>query len=472
MRKTGRGSGGKKESAPHVTGETMDKVVAYISGSAKWRLPADVAGKAKQHIMDTMAAMVSGSTLRPGRLAAEFIRTRLGAGEAQVVGTEMIASAIDAAMVNGMMAHSDETDDSHEKSLTHPGCSVVPAALAISEWADAGGRTFLNGVVVGYDICCRITQALGIEQLFYENSRSTHSIGGTFGAAAAGASILGLSEDKVRAALSYAAQQASGITSWQRDAEHVEKTFDFAGMPARNGVTAALFAHAGLTGVSDIFSGPHNFLDAFSPEPDPQQLVDGLGSRYEITETNIKRFSVGSPIQAPLDALLLIREKYRLRPEDVTRVVVRFPQDVGGGASIVDAREMPDVNLQYILAVALLDGTVTFEAAHSYKRMVDPSVVGLGKLVSIEIDPALDTQTTARQAAVYVTTAKGEVLKEHVLNVRGTAANPMTDDEVEKKCRDLFEPVLGRERTGALTEMIWNLEKVKSMRDFRRLLRA
>ena len=84
-----------------------------------------------------------------------------------------------------------------------------------------------------YDICCRITRALGIEQLFYENSRSTHAIGGTFGAAAAGASILGLSEDKARAALSYAAQQASGITSWQRDAEHVEKTFDFAGMPAR-----------------------------------------------------------------------------------------------------------------------------------------------------------------------------------------------------------------------------------------------
>ena len=71
MRKAGRGSGGKKERALHVTGETMDKVVAYISGSTKWRLPADVAGKAKQHIMDTMAAMVSGSTLRPGRLAAK-----------------------------------------------------------------------------------------------------------------------------------------------------------------------------------------------------------------------------------------------------------------------------------------------------------------------------------------------------------------------------------------------------------------
>ena len=107
-------------------------------------------------------------------------------------------------------------------------------------------------------------------------------------------------------------------------------------------MTAALFRARGADRRLGHFQRPSQLLERILARARPSaRLVDGLGSRYEIAETNIKRFSVGSPIQAPLDALLLIREKYRLRPEDVTRVVVRFPQDVGGGASIVDAGRCP-----------------------------------------------------------------------------------------------------------------------------------
>jgi 2-methylcitrate dehydratase PrpD len=201
-------------------------------------------------------------------------------------------------------------------------------------------------------------------------------------------------------------------------------------------------------------------------------LFEGLGTVYEITRTNIKRFSVGSPIQAPLDALLLIRERHHLKPEDVARIVVHMPFGAGGQTAVVDNREMPDVNMQYIIAVALLDGTLTFDAAHSYKRMSDPAVVQLRKLVSIEPDSTIDTSKTDRQAIVYVTTKKGEVLREHVINVRGTAENPMTDEEVEKKCVELFQPVLGAERSRRLAGTIWNLEKVKNMVELRPLFRA
>ncbi|OPY72395.1 MAG: MmgE/PrpD family protein [Syntrophorhabdus sp. PtaU1.Bin058] len=454
-----------------LTGETMEKVSSYIAGSQKTDLPENVVKKAKHHIMDTLAAVVSGSALRPGQFAAEFVKTQGGVEEALVAGTKTITSAINAALANGMMAHSDETDDSHEKSLTHPGAAVVPAAMAISDRAGADGRTFLKGVVAGYDIGCRITQALGVDQLD-THSHSTHALGEVFGAATAAASILQLSQGKAKIVLSYTGQQASGVTYWQRDPEHIEKAFVFGGMPARNGVTSALFVQAGFTGVSDIFSGQNNFLTAFSPDPDPKQLFDGLGNRYEVVQTNIKRFSVGSPIQAPLDAVLLLREKYHLKPQDVARIVVHVPPGARAGGRVVDSREMPDVNIQYILAVALLDGTLTFEAAHSYKRMSDPAVVPLRKLVSVVLDPTLDTSITTRQAAVYLTTTKGETLKEHVLHVRGTTANPMTDAEVEKKCRDLFEPVLGRERTSKVVEMIWNIEKVRNMREFWPLLRS
>lgn len=138
--------------------------------------------------------MVTGSKFRAGQLAIKFAQNQGGVEEAQVVGTNFLTSAINATIANGIMAHADETDDSHEPSNTHPGCAIVPAALSISEKEGVDGMGFLKGVVVGYDIGCRINQALGTTILRNSN-HSTHVIGGSFGAAAAAAGILRLKED-------------------------------------------------------------------------------------------------------------------------------------------------------------------------------------------------------------------------------------------------------------------------------------
>src|SRR6185436_2621942 len=130
--------------------------------------------------------------------------------------------------------------------------------------------------------------------------RSTHGIAGTFVATAAAGCAAGLNQQQMRWLLSYAAQQASGLASWQRDTEHVEKAFDFGGMPARNGVTSALLVQAGGTAVDDVLSGADNFLQAFAPMNDSAMLIDKLGERYEILRTNVKKWTVGAPIQAPL----------------------------------------------------------------------------------------------------------------------------------------------------------------------------
>jgi 2-methylcitrate dehydratase PrpD len=447
------------------------EVSSYISKGSEANLPPEVIKEAKHHILDTLAAMVSGSRFKPGELAKKFARSQTGAREAQVIGSEVVTSAIIAALANGMMAHADETDDSHEKSLTHPGCAIVPAALSVSEKEGVSGMDFLRGVVVGYDIGCRITQALGVHEVDSRH-RCTHSIGGTFGAAAASAAIMRLDQEKVSYVLSYAAQQASGLKYYTRDAEHVEKAFVFGGMPARSGVTAAVFIQAGFTGISDPFSGESNFLEAFSLSPRPERLSEGLGSHYEITVTNIKKFAVGSPIQAPLDALLLLMGKYGFTSQDVESIVVRLPGGSGGGRRVVNDRDMPDINLQHILAVALLDGDLSFEAAHSYGRMKDPAVLEIKKRIRSIEDPGIDTSKTARQSIVEVTTKKGETFKEHVIGVRGTAQNPMTREEIEKKCHELLKPVLGEDRAQKLIGRSWNLEQVKDVRELRSLLSA
>src|SRR5499427_4982554 len=111
----------------------MERVSTYIASALRKPLPAAVAEKTKHHVLDTLAAMVSGSRLRPGKAAVSFARAEGGAREACVAGSRVLTSATTAALANGMLAHADETDDSHSRSQTHPGCGVVAAALAMAE---------------------------------------------------------------------------------------------------------------------------------------------------------------------------------------------------------------------------------------------------------------------------------------------------------------------------------------------------
>ncbi len=447
-------------------GEIIEALSSYIAASGEAELPDAVIKKAKHHILDTLGAIICGSNLKPGRLAKAFAGQQGGAPEAQVAGSSVVTTAINAAFAMAIMAHSDETDDSHERAGMHPGCAIVPAALAVADREGADGLRFLKGVVAGYDVGCRVTQALGVENV-RKRALSLHGIGSNFGAAAAAASVLGLAKDRVRYVWDYTAQQDSGKYYWVRDTDHVEKAFVFAGMGARNGVTSAILVQSGFTGVADAFSGEHNYFESFAPAADPALLVEDLGCRYEILLTDIKKFSVGAPIQAPLDALLILREKHGLTAANVRSITARVPDD---RVLIVRDRNMPDVDLRHVLAVALLDGGMTFEASHSYERMKDPAVLAVRDRITLLGDPALRTAKIKRGGIVEITTTDGAQLREHVELVRGRPGNPMSDEEMEKKCADLMTPVLGEERTKSLIDRIANLEKVKNIRDLRPLI--
>jgi len=447
----------------------MDRLAQYIVDAGSTPLPEVVSEKAKHHVLDTLAAMVSGSRLKAGVLATRFARTQGGTPEAQVIGADFLSTAINAATVNGFMAHADETDDSHAPSLTHPGCAIMPAALAMAERENASGEAFLRAVVLGYDVSSRIGRVMGIgDARVY--GHSTHAIGPLFGATVASASLARLNLRQVRHALAYAGQQASGITSWTRDEEHVEKAFVFAGMGARNGVTAAMFARHGFTGEDDIFSGDYNFLEVFCPGRDQlSKWIDNLGTHYDVMLTNIKKFSVGSPIQAAADAMTWLVRENTLTPDQVKGVDVHLPPQ---GSQVVNNRTMPDVNCQYIISVILLDGKLTFRATQSYERMSDPRVREVQTRVSLIGDPRFADQERKRPGLVRIHLTDGRAVEKLVPAVRGTADDPMTRSEVEVKCQDLLLDVLGKDRSNSLVQTIWGIEKVQSVRELRPLLSA
>jgi len=442
----------------------MAQVSSYIAQALRKPLPAPVLEKTKHHVLDTLAAMVSGSRLLPGRKGISFVKTLGGAKEACVVGSRIVTSAVNAALANGMAAHADETDDSHAASLTHPGCGVVPAALAMAERERRGGAALLRAVALGYDIGCRLTQSLDAYR-FREEGHSTHSFGPTFGAAAAAAALAGLKQAQVRHVLSYAAQQASGISCWMRDPEHIEKAFDFGGMPARNGVTAAAMVAHGFTGVEDVFAGERSFFVAYRGEP--EALARGLGETFEIMNASIKRWSVGSPIQAPLDSLSALIQEHRFAAEDVESLVVRVAHQ---GANTVDNRDMPDICMQHMCAVMLLDGTVSFKSSHDEKRMRERRVVAVRERIELVGDDDLSRAMPSRQGIVEISLRDGRRLRHHTRAVRGTPDNPMTRAEVDAKSYDLMVPVIGRARARKLCDAVWKLDRMDDVRRLRALL--
>jgi 2-methylcitrate dehydratase PrpD len=443
-------------------------LAGYIAQAPARRLPAAVAEKARHHILDTLAAMVSGSRLPPGRIAIPYVRGLGGTPQASVAGSKLVTSCVNAALANGMLAHADETDDSHAPSRNHPGCAVVPAALAAAEAKHASGEQFLRAVVLGYDVAARLNYALGADAFAFAG-RMTHSFGGTFGAGAAAAALLGLDAVAAQHLLSYCAQQASGVGSSVRDADHIEKAFDFGGMPARNGVTAATMVAAGFTGVDDVFSGERNFFQAFGAQPDPEKLADGLGERFEILGTNIKKWSAGSPAQSAIDALLHLMEVKGVTAGSIKTITVRLPT---GSDRTVDRTPAPDVNVQHLLAMLLIDGTLTFRSIHDHARMRDPKILALRAKIQVVPSNELLRARPRRQAIVEVATHDGERHTHRIVAVRGTADNPMELAEVEAKARDLMGGVLGRKRTETLINAIRDLPAAKDMTRLRPLWQA
>ena len=442
----------------------MEKLSAYMAEARNRALPDNVLQETKHHILDTIAAMVSGSELPPGRLAIDFARTYGGQKIATVVASQVLCGPIEAAFANGELAHSDESDDDFTTGGAHPGCAVVPAALATGEQFGISGTHFVRAVALGYDLALRAMKTVG------PGMKETHNLVGTMGATAAAGAVASLNAQQMRWLLDYAAQQAgAGIGAWRRDTDHIEKAFLFGAMGARNGVNAALVVHAGWTGVNDVLSGPNNFVETYNPKADPAGMIDQLGELYGVMVTTLKKWTTGGPIQAPLDALEILHKRHSFKAEEVQKVVIRAATSA---AYTVNNRDMPDICLQHLVAIMLVDKTVSFHAAHNKARMQDPAVLRERAKVQLVPDAELEKLIPVRVAIVEVTLTDGTQLSERVEHVRGTPENPMTRDEVIAKARELMTPVLGAKVCSNLIDRVVVLEDVKDIRELRPLLRA
>jgi 2-methylcitrate dehydratase PrpD len=446
----------------------MLELTGYMAGALKRKLPPEVSERARIHLVDSVAAIVSGARLLPGKRACAYVEALGAPREAGVPGTRIVTSAAYAALANGMCGHADETDDTHPPTRAHPGASIVPAALAIAERQELPGEAMLRAIVLGYDVCARLLLALDNIHLL-KTGHHAGAKGGLFGSAAATAALLRLDAAKMRYVLAYCSQQASGSYVMHRDSEHIEKAYVVGGMPAHNGVAAALMVSHGFTAVEDEFSGQPNFLSIYAPDADREALTRGLGRDYEIMRGGIKYWPVGGPVQAPLHVLQDLMREHQFAANDVAKLVVRMPDKELG---IVNDRDMPDISVQHLLAVMLVDGNVTFASAHDYARMRDARVLAVRERVEAVGDPGLTDPLRRWRCTMEVALMDGRTLAHGTMAARGGVDNPLAREDEEKKALDLMAPTLGSRRSRALISALLDIQKIRNVRALRPLYRA
>lgn len=434
---------------------------AYIAGARDNPHPEHFRELARRHVLDTLASIVACRDLEPAELARNYalkLSGDAGRSAVTILGTRDRASIVDAVFASAMTGHGAEINDFIPSAFVQPGPAIVSAAISLAEQRGVSGEQVLRAVICGYELAGRIPKALGIDNL-RRAGIANHGIGPQFGTAAAAASLIGLTEDQIPHVLTYCAQQASGSWQWLLDVEHIEKSFVFAGMGARDGLSAALMVEAGFRGVRDSLDNPGGWMAAqifTGKDANRTYLIEGLGERTELDHTAYKRYPVGGPTQPAVEGLLRLLPE--LDAEKVEKVTITMP---GRWQAFRDAA-MAALNLRYLSAIILLDGKLDFVSAQSLERMHgDEAARALMQKVEIAHDPAQEAKPgePRTESARVVVEMTGGVRKElYVGHVRGFPSHPMDRADVEAKALELMTPHLGAGRAADVVAAVGALQ--------------
>lgn len=420
-------------------------------------LPATVVERTKLVLLDTVCAILTGRSLPPGSLIASYVESQGGRPEASVSGTLNSTTAGLAALANGTASHADEMDDAHVTG-SHPASCVIPAVLAVSEEEGCSGQETINAIALGYDIGCRLIRAAGGQRSLM--GRAVHpDFLHSLGAALACCRLMRLDEDQYPHAAALAAARASGLAAFFEERQHMSKALA-CGHAAEVGVTAAVLARMGFEGNDDVFESQNGILACWSQDRDVFSLVEGLGERYEILETNLKRYSAGYPIQAPVYGLLTALRDNGLRVDELREIKVELASHALG---IVSDRSMKSISLRDMLVVALLEGDLSFQLVHSTRVLGGASASSARSLITIGPSALLDDlNPDSRQAIVTLSTIDGRTIQTSPVSAPWDHSTPPMWSDVARKFRTSL-PEMSEENMDAIIDYVGRLDELPSI---------
>ncbi|MCL0044426.1 MmgE/PrpD family protein [Dehalococcoidia bacterium] len=451
-----------------MASETVSQILSkYILGLRYEDFPQEVVAKAKQCILDQLGVQLRGGTLEWVQPEYEMARRMESKPDSTIAyhGTKMAPAY--AAFVNGTFGQSSETDDIGPGG--HVGAAAVPASMAIGEMARVDGKTFIKGVVAGYEVMARTGRALSGRL----GDRGFHlqGVNGVFGSVASAGVLLGLNEKQMVNAFGIAGSHSSGITEYTQVGGEVKRAH--AGIANFGGVHSALLAHYGLTGPVTVFEGKKGVFHAFADVDDGIDSVIGdLGEEWVIMLTGFKPYPTVITLHSPLDALNKALAGNDLNHKDIKEIRVGMAaHGVTHGASIYRPKDV--VGAQFSLAFSF--GLRIVRGKNDLSDYMNPAMWEDQAILDIadKVQPYGHPGATGvgRFAQVEVELKNGGIIEATVSNSKGSADNPMTSEEFEAKFRMLAAPAISEHRQNEILMAVNNLENLPKVSELIDLLK-
>lgn len=382
------------------------KLSEYVTSTNYENLPVEVIEFTKLCILDYFSSAIAGSVKEPIEKIKELVKDIGGASHSSLI-TGGKSSAIQAAFLNGAAGHVVEQDDIHKSSIIHAATVVIPAALAVAEWKKLTGKELITAVVVGYEVCYRIGEAVTPTHYYYWHNTAT---AGTFGAAAAASKLLNLSTKQTTYALGSAGTQAAGLWEFLEDGAMSKQLHT--GKAAMNGVLSALLAEKDFTAATQILEGKRGFMEAMSDKYDSAKIIDNLGKTYKIMENSFKVHASCRHTHSVMDLMIDLSKREKIAVKDIRNIYVKTYQvalditDNNSPQTIYAAK----FSLQFCTALALLKGEGglnTFE-----QNLYDQEIRELMTKVHVENDQAIDNAYPEKWGAkVRINLNNGKILE-------------------------------------------------------------
>jgi len=443
-----------------VSVPSTTRTVAEFAVNLRYEdLPQSVISAAKQCILDSLGCGIFGAPTPWSKAVARTVEKLGQKPGASAWGMKLRADPLGVALINGTCAQGYELDDCHDQSMSHYGAGVVPAVLAAAEgFGSYSGKEIILATVIGYELGTRIGNTVSPHAF----NRGFHPCGltSTFAAAATMGKLLKLDVEKFVNALGLAGSQAAGLMASQYGA--MAKRFH-SGKAAQNGMLAALLADEGLTGVRNVLEAPYGgFCSSYAEKYDLGYATDGLGKEFEMLHNGFKRYSSLASSHTSVDALRAIREKHKIRGEDVAKVLVETTEVVKlhCGWPYVPAETITaQMNLPYTAAVTLLEGNA-FVDQYVDSKLRDPKIMELAERVESVVAPDLNSLGPHEMRAVRVTVTmkNGGTFTEKQLYRSGHWKNPIPEEVLKEKFHDLAGRVLTKEAVIEIEGIISTLE--------------
>ncbi len=444
--------------------DLLSKQLAEFVVSLRYdALPSAVREMVTWCVMDWAGSAIRGSLEAPAGAVKKVLDSQGGIDEATYLGWDHGGPALSAALLNGASSHTVELDDLHRNSIIHPGAAIIPAALAAAEAVDAPGKALLEGVVAGYEVGIRIGESANPGHYYYWHATGTC---GTFGAAAAAAKILELSEEEIIHALGSAGTQAAGL--WQFHYDDAMSKPLHAGKSAQNGLLSALLAAQGFTGARNILEGEKGFLRACAPSHDVGAITAGLGSRYTILDNSFKIHASCRHTHGGIDLAMELRAQGvdHHQVEDMCYRTYSSAVDLVGGYT-PESPTQCRFSLPFCGAVAMVHGHVgldDFEGAH----LDHAEVSRLMSISRVEQDEAADREYPAKWITrLECKLRDGTVLVKQTDHPRGDPENPLTEHELSQKFLGLAGSRLEERRAETLMARLKSIPEMKAKNLFR-----